>query len=96
MPQENVTADSRAVNNSFRRTSLWPWEFHLYQEQTFDSFTKRVIKSIAIDIHNAEAARSKKERSLSDLSYKEASKLAVEDTYHIRLNFPTINVLLNN
>ena len=58
-------------------------EFHLYQEQNFDSFTKRVIKNIAIDIHHTEAALSKKERSLSDLSYKEASKLAVEDTYHL-------------
>lgn len=57
--------------------------FHLYQEQNFDSFTKRVIKNIAIDIHHTEAALSKKERSLSDLSYKEAAKLAVEDTYHL-------------
>ena len=47
-------------------------EFRLYHEQTFDSFSKRVIKHIAIDIHNAEAALSKVEVSLS-----------AEDTYDL-------------
>ena len=47
-------------------------EFRLYHEQTFDSFSKRVIKHIAIDIHNAEAALSKVEVSLSALPYSEA------------------------
>ena len=46
-------------------------EFRLYHEQTFDSFSKRVIKHIAIDIHNAEAALSKVEVSLSTLPYSE-------------------------
>ena len=58
-------------------------EFRLYHEQTFDSFSKRVIKHIAIDIHNAEAALSKVEVSLSTLPYSEAAKLAAEDTYDL-------------
>ena len=58
-------------------------EFRLYHEQTFDSFSKRVIKHIAIDIHNAEAALSKVEVSLSALPYSEAVKLAAEDTYDL-------------
>ena len=57
--------------------------FYLYQEQNFDSFTKRVIKNIAIDIQKGEAALFRKERSLSDLSYTEAAQVAVEDTYHL-------------
>lgn len=56
-------------------------EFRLYQEQIFDSFSKRIIKRIAIDIHNAEAALSKMETSFSELAYREKAKLAVEDTY---------------
>ena len=51
-------------------------EFRLYHEQTFDSFSKRVIKHIAIDIHNAEAALSKVEVSLSALPYSETAKLS--------------------
>ena len=58
-------------------------EFRLYHEQTFDSFSKRVIRHIAIDIHNAEAALSKVEVSLSTLPYSEAAKLAAEDTYDL-------------
>lgn len=58
-------------------------EFRLYHEQTFDSFSKRVIKHIAIDIHNAEAALSKVEVPLSTLPYSEAAKLAAEDTYDL-------------
>ena len=56
--------------------------FYLYQEQNFDSFTKRVIKNIAIDIQNGEKARSKRECSLFNLSYTEAAELTMEDTYH--------------
>lgn len=58
-------------------------EFRLYHEQTFDSFSKRVIKHIAIDIHNAEATLSKVEVPLSTLPYSEAAKLAAEDTYDL-------------
>ena len=58
-------------------------EFCLYHEQTFDSFSKRVIKNIAIDIHNAEAALSKVEVSLSALPYSETAKLSAEDTYDL-------------
>ena len=58
-------------------------EFRLYHEQTFDSFSKRVIKHIAIDIHNAEAALSKVEVSLSTLPYSETAKLSAEDTYDL-------------
>ena len=58
-------------------------EFQLYHEQTFDSFSKRVIKHIAIDIHNAEAALSKVEVSLSTLPYSETAKLSAEDTYDL-------------
>ena len=38
---------------------------------------------VAIDIHNAEAALSKVEVSLSTLPYSEAAKLAAEDTYDL-------------
>ena len=58
-------------------------EFRLYHEQTFDSFSKRVIKHIAIDIHNAEAALSKVEVSLSALPYSETATLSAEDTYDL-------------
>ena len=54
-------------------------EFQLYHEQTFDSFSKRVIKNIAIDILREEARLAKRETSLSALSAQDAARLSAED-----------------
>ena len=58
-------------------------EFNLYQEQAFDSFSKRVIKHIGVDIHNEDKALAEVETSISCLPFKEAAKLSTEDTYHL-------------
>ena len=58
-------------------------EFNLYQEQIFDSFSKRIIKHIGIDIHNEDEALAKVETSISCLPFKEAAKLSTEDTYQL-------------
>ena len=58
-------------------------EFQLYHEQTFDSFSKRVIKNIAIDILREEARLAKRETSLSALSAQDAARLSAEDTYEL-------------
>ena len=58
-------------------------KFNLYQEQIFDSFNKRIIKHIGIDIHNEDEALAKVETSISCLPFKEAAKLSTEDTYQL-------------
>lgn len=57
-------------------------EFYLYQEQLFDSYSKRTIKYIGIDIYREEETLAKRELSLSSLSCKEEVKLSCGDTYH--------------
>ena len=58
-------------------------KFNLYQEQIFDSFSKRIIKHIGIDIHNEDEARAKVETSISCLPFNEAATLSTEDTYQL-------------
>lgn len=57
-------------------------EYYRYLEQTFDSFTKKVIKSKSIDIFREYNRQAKREVSLSDVSLSNISMLAsVMDTY---------------
>lgn len=58
-------------------------EFSAYQEDIFDSFTKKVLRHISIDIHKEEKARADIETSISELSLKEDAKLSTVDTYHL-------------
>lgn len=58
-------------------------EFSAYQEDIFDSFTKKVLRHISIDIHKEEKARADIETSISGLSTKEAAALSTVDTYHL-------------
>ena len=77
-------------------------EFYSKQEQLFDSFSKRVIKNIAIDIYRTDAAIAKKEISLSDLSYKDEAKLytsdtyTLDDTYGINLNISGCPIVVHD
>ena len=56
-------------------------EFYSYQEQTFDSFSKRVIKNIGIDLHNKQKALADIEVAFSALPKREMDSLFTEDTY---------------
>ena len=56
-------------------------EFFCYQEQTFDSFSKRVIKNIGIDLHNKQKALADIEVAFSALPKREMDSLFTEDTY---------------
>ena len=58
-------------------------EFQLYHEQTFDSFSKRVIKNIAIDILREEARLAKRETSLSALSARTPPDCPPRITYEL-------------
>lgn len=58
-------------------------EFSAYQEDIFDSFTKKVIRNISNDIHKEETAQADMETSLSELSPKEAAEFSTVDTYHL-------------
>lgn len=57
-------------------------EFQKSQEQTFDSFCKKVIRNAAISIYREMTARAEREVSLSDLSESEMASLCTVDTYH--------------
>lgn len=56
-------------------------EFRTYQEQSFDSFCKAVIRNESINAHNQLAARAEKEIQLSALSSTDIKKLHYEDIY---------------
>lgn len=57
-------------------------EYYKYLEQTFDSFTKKVIKNKSIDILREYSRQAKREVSLSELSLSDISMQAsVTDTY---------------
>ena len=57
-------------------------QFYTYQEQTFDSFTKKVIKNKSIDIIREYARQSTREIALSDVSPSDVIKQAsITDTY---------------
>ena len=57
-------------------------QFQTYQEQTFDSFCKTVIRNESIDARRELAALSQHEIQLSALSPSESASLYVMDTYH--------------
>ncbi len=56
-------------------------EFVTYQEQTFDSYTMRLIHNEGADAKKELARRAKREAQLSALSQAELSSLAGEDEY---------------
>lgn len=56
-------------------------QFYTYQEQTFDSFCKRVIRNESTDIFREFAYRRKHEVSFSALPEAEVAKLQVDDRY---------------
>ena len=58
-------------------------EFHLYKEETFDSYIKKVIKNAAIDANRSIANHADREISLTQLSRENEAQLAEEDTYDL-------------
>lgn len=57
-------------------------QFYAYMEQTFDSFTKTVIKTKRIDILREYSRQAEREVSLSDMTPAEIGRRAnVTDTY---------------
>lgn len=60
---------------------MTPQEFVAYQEQTFDSYTMRLIHNEGADAKKALARQAKREAQLSALSPMELSSLAGEDEY---------------
>lgn len=59
-------------------------QFYTYMEQTFDSFTKSVIKSKSIDILREYSRQAAREVSLSDVSPADIERRAsTTDTYRL-------------
>ena len=59
-------------------------QFYTYMEQTFDSFTKTVIRNKAIDILREYARQAAREISISDVPPADIEKWAsVTDTYRL-------------
>lgn len=56
-------------------------QFQRYQEQSFDSFCKTVIRNEAINEHRRIAVQTEREIPLSALSSSELSTLYCEDVY---------------
>lgn len=57
-------------------------QFYRYQEQTFDSFAKKVIKSKSIDIIRGYSRQLTREIPLSDMTSSDTNKYAsITDTY---------------
>ena len=56
-------------------------EFQRYQEQTFDSFAKRLIRNESIDARRELARRAERETSLSSLPYDDWPAISHEDSY---------------
>ena len=56
-------------------------QFYTYQEQTFDSFCKAVIRNESIDTFRELAHRREHEIEFSALSPKELASLQADDTY---------------
>lgn len=56
-------------------------EFQRYQEQTFDSYAKRLIKNESIDARRELARQADREVSLSSLSYDDLLAVSQEDKY---------------
>jgi len=65
-----------------RGTEMTREQFYLYLEQTFDSFTKTVIKTESLDILREYSRQAEREVSLSDMTPAEIGRRAnVSDTY---------------
>lgn len=83
-------------------------QFHKYQEQTFDSFTKTTIRNESANAHNEIASRMEKEVSFSCLPHDDLQSFQTVDiyrpyrkTYHVRGNVvhvydPTLGELLQH
>lgn len=56
-------------------------EFTTYQEQTFDSYAKRLIRNEGADAKKELARRANRESQLSALSPADLAALTTEDTY---------------
>ena len=65
--------------------------FRKYQEETFDSFCKRVIRHESADAHRELATRAKYETQMSALPVSALDAFSTEDTYHLYCR--TYNVL---
>ena len=67
-----------------RGTEMTREQFYTYMEQTFDSFTKTVIKTKRIDIFREYSRQAEREVSLSDMTSAEIGRRAnVTDTYRL-------------
>lgn len=58
-------------------------EFQQYQEQTFDSYMKRLIRNEGRNAKRELARRAEREVSLSALPYDELPAVSHEDRYHL-------------
>lgn len=58
-------------------------QFHIFQEQTFDSFITHLVTNEGKNARKEIARRAKKEVAMSQLLDSELARLAVTDTYDI-------------
>lgn len=58
-------------------------EFQQYQEQTFDSYVKRLIRNEGRNAKKELAHRAEREVSLFSLPYDELAAVSREDKYHL-------------
>lgn len=56
-------------------------QFYLYQQQTFDSFAKKVIRNKSIDILREYSRRAEREVSLSEMPISDILGMSINDTY---------------
>ena len=68
-------------------------EIYCYHEQLFDSFSKRVIKHIGIDIYNEQQKHGNIEIAFSALPKWDRDSLGVADTYKLDMDCTTFVVL---
>lgn len=57
-------------------------QFYVFQEETFDSFCKRLIRNASADAHKKLSAQAARETMLSALSSSDHLRLSAEDEYH--------------
>lgn len=67
--------------------------FYCYHEQLFDSFSKRVIKHIGIDLFKKQQGLGNIEIALSALPKRDRDSLSVEETYKLDTGSATYDVL---
>lgn len=58
-------------------------QFYTYQEQTFDSYTAKVIKNESKDAKKEIARRAKREIALSQLMKDELAQISAADEYNL-------------